>query len=170
MEDLLSKVKNNRTPLEKIMSFVPLYHGYKEKELRRESDRIIRTHIYQVLTSAKLDIKKTQTKMVNSNQISLAKNIDSLITKCDTISQKINRAESGYSGFWDATKVQENDLDRLYNIDVDLITIAEIVKQTVKTLMEKPEEFPVIYDEIIKNIESFDGKMIFRTEILRGFS
>lgn len=171
MEDILSKVKDNRSSLEKIMSFIPLYHGYKEKELRRESDRIIRTHIYQILLDSKQDIKKTQIKLIKNNQISIAKNLDDLITKCDTIAQKINRAEGGYGGFWDATKIKEDELDKLYEIDADLATLAENLKQSGRAMLEKsPDESFVVTDNIMQYIDSFESRMTSRTELLRGFS
>ena len=45
-EDYLKKVKRERGLLEKIMSYIPGYRGYKEKELRRESDRPVSyTHL-----------------------------------------------------------------------------------------------------------------------------
>ena len=171
MEDLFSKVKSKRSPLERIMSYIPLYHGYKEKELRRESDRILRVHIYQILSDAKQAIKKTQIKLVKNKQTEIAKSMDELITKCDTISQKINRAEGGYSGFWDATKIKETELERLYQIDAALASTAEKVKQEVKVMLEKSSEQSfAINDDIIQSIESFDEQMTSRTELLRGFS
>ena len=48
MEDYRVKVKTQKSTLEKIMGYIPLYHGYKEKELRRESDKILRNFIFQI--------------------------------------------------------------------------------------------------------------------------
>ncbi len=50
-KDYLGKVKGERSLLERIMGYVPGYHGYKEKELRRESDRLVRMEAVNRLKS-----------------------------------------------------------------------------------------------------------------------
>lgn len=40
--DILERIRGERGLLERIISKVPGYRGYKEKELRRESDRLDR--------------------------------------------------------------------------------------------------------------------------------
>ena len=37
--------------LRRIAAFIPGFRGYKEKEIRRESDRLIRNHLYMKLTN-----------------------------------------------------------------------------------------------------------------------
>ena len=44
--DVYSDVKGQMRLSERIAAFIPGFHGYKEKELRRESDRLIRNHLY----------------------------------------------------------------------------------------------------------------------------
>ncbi len=48
--DVLSKVKGQMNLPERIAAFVPGFRGYKEKEIRRESDRLIRNHLYMKLS------------------------------------------------------------------------------------------------------------------------
>ncbi|MGB9842126.1 MAG: hypothetical protein ACPLKZ_05305, partial [Candidatus Bathyarchaeales archaeon] len=57
-KDYLEKIKGERTLLEKIMSYIPGYSGYKEKELRRESDRLVRMEVVNRLKAAKMDFRR----------------------------------------------------------------------------------------------------------------
>ena len=57
--DYLGKVKGERGLLEKIMGYVPGYKGYKEKELRRESDRLVRMETVNRLKAAKTAFRRT---------------------------------------------------------------------------------------------------------------
>ena len=57
-KDYLGKVKGERGLLEKIMGYIPGYHGYKEKELRRESDRLVRMEAVSRLKAAKTSIRR----------------------------------------------------------------------------------------------------------------
>ena len=42
MGDLYERVSEDRSWLEKIVGKIPGYKGYKEKEMRRESDKLLR--------------------------------------------------------------------------------------------------------------------------------
>ena len=56
--DVLSNVQGQMRLSERIAAFIPGFHGYKEKEIRRESDRLIRNHLYMKLTIAKTSVEK----------------------------------------------------------------------------------------------------------------
>jgi len=46
-KDVYSEVKGQMRLSERIAAFVPGFRGYKEKEMRRESDRLVRNHLYR---------------------------------------------------------------------------------------------------------------------------
>ena len=52
-----SNVQGQMRLSERIAAFIPGFRGYKEKEIRRESDRLVRNHLYM-----KLNIDKNSTK------------------------------------------------------------------------------------------------------------
>ena len=51
-EKTYEKVRKEMRLSERILAELPGFRGYKEKELRRESDRIIRNHLYRRLSEA----------------------------------------------------------------------------------------------------------------------
>ena len=175
MEDLHAKVKSERSVLEKIMGYIPLYHGYKEKELRRESDKILRNFIFQNLNESTQNLKKTQTELVDSNKIKFAQNLDKTITKCDTVAQRINRAESGYSGFWDATKINENDLDKLYELDEGIAELSFGTKESTREFLtssksiESENTFNPLENKISYSLERIEDQLSKRHALLHGF-
>ena len=172
LSDIYSKIKNKRSFFEKVNNYVPLYHGYKEKELRRESDLILRKHIYQVLTDAKSSLKKSQTELVSNNKMKLGNKTDNLLTKCDTISQQINHAVAGYSGFWDAIKVKEDELEKIYEIDSTLASLSDEIKSSIESVYENLNDENQVgkkLETVHKNIESFEKQMIVRKEFILGY-
>jgi hypothetical protein len=175
MEDLQAKVKSERSVLEKIMGYVPLYHGYKEKELRRESDKILRNFIFQNLDESTQNLKKTQTELVDSDKMKFAGLVDKTITKCDTISQRINHAESGYSGFWDATKIKEDDLDKLYELDEGIAELSLGTKESTKEFLtssksiESENTFNPLENKITYNLERIEDQLSKRHALLHGY-
>ncbi|TBR08509.1 MAG: hypothetical protein EPO62_06420 [Candidatus Nitrosotenuis sp.] len=170
MEDLRIKTRGQLDTLEKIMLRIPLYHGYKEKELRRESDSLLRNHIYQNLLDAKQNLKKKQSQLIENNQMDLGKKIDKIIVSCDTVAERIHHAEGGYSGFWDAVKIKEKELDMLYQFDVDISAIADETKTHSNELLAashsgKAEDLSTI----TQKIDLLDEKITARTNLLNGY-
>jgi len=47
--------------IEKIASYIPGYAGYKEKEVRRETDALLRRHIASILSSAAAQLARSPT-------------------------------------------------------------------------------------------------------------
>jgi hypothetical protein len=117
----LSKVQGQMSLPEKIAAFVPGFRGYKEKELRRESDRLIRSHLYLKLSIEKTDLREIEQKLADRRYFDVLTDMDRLLAKMDRVVEKINHASYGYSGFFDAVKVREDNLDHMIDFDSKLI-------------------------------------------------
>ncbi len=119
--DELSKVQGQMSLPEKIAAFVPGFHGYKEKELRRESDRLIRNHLYLKLSIEKTDLREIEQKLADRRYFDVLTDMDRLLAKMDRVVEKVNHASYGYSGFFDAVKVREENLDHMIDFDNKLL-------------------------------------------------
>jgi hypothetical protein len=119
--DVFGKVKEEMRFSEKVMDKVPGFKGYKEKELRRESDRLIRNHLYLKLTKAKTNLRKISQKLADRRYFDILTDMDRLLAKMDRVVEKVNHASYGYSGFFDAIKVKEKNLDRMIDFDNQLL-------------------------------------------------
>ena len=64
-ENFYARSKAQTGLLEKIELIIPGFRGYKEKELRRESDKVVRNQIYQRLYEAEALVKDTYRDLVN---------------------------------------------------------------------------------------------------------
>src|SRR3989442_15357312 len=125
--------------LEKIELVIPGFRGYKEKELRRESDRLLRNLIYQKLTDAEAQVKDSYRALVNEGASEAWDDTDHLIARMDRINERINHSEYGYAGFFDAMKVKEPDLDRMMAFDDQLLQQVDTVTQAVAALKDSIE-------------------------------
>ncbi len=128
-EKTYEKVKGEMRLSERILAEIPGFRGYKEKEIRRESDRIIRNHLYRKLNQAKEDLRRVFQKLSDYRRYEFLTDMDRLMARIDRIAEKINHASYGYTGFFDAVKVEEPDLDRMIKFDAELLDdVEEIVK------------------------------------------
>ncbi len=172
-KDYLGKVKGERSLLEKIMGYVPLYHGYKEKELRRESDRLVRMEAVNRLKAAKTSIRRAfaNPALVEKLGQDDTYKYDAINSRLDRVTQRIDRAVAGYAGMFDAIKVKEDKLDTVLEFDVNLIEKAEAIKtdsSTFSKMQPGNDDWGAAADGLIAKIEEYDTLINERSEILRG--
>jgi hypothetical protein len=130
-KDLYSDVKSQMRLSERIAAFIPGFRGYKEKELRRESDKLLRNHLQLKLSTAKSDLRAIFQKLSDRRYFDVLTDMDRLVAKMDRVVEKINHASYGYTGFFDAAKVKEEALDRMITFDSNLIDEIEAVTSAV---------------------------------------
>ena len=92
---MYEKAKGEMRLTERILAELPGFRGYKEKELRRESDRLIRNHIYERLTIARRDLKETFQKLSDNKMQEVLTDMDRFIMRFDRVAEKINHASYG---------------------------------------------------------------------------
>jgi len=172
-KDYLEKVKGERGLLERMMGYIPGYHGYKEKELRRESDRLVRMEAVNRLKAAKTVMRRAfaNPAMVQKLAGEDTYRYDALTSRMDRITQRIDRAVAGYQGVFDAVKVKEDKLDSVLQHDVSLIEKADGIKADCEKLSKMQpgnEDWSAAMDALISKVEEYDSLIDSRTEILRG--
>lgn len=164
-KDYYEAAKKEMRLSERIVAELPGFRGYKEKELRRESDRLLRDHIYRKITQARSDVKDAYAKLSDRRQFDVLTDMDKLAAHFDRVSERVNHASYGYSGFFDTVKIQEDDLDRMINFDNQLVDSAakmvdeaaafradltdqkwDTAKQHVQTLFATLEAFEQAFD------------------------
>ena len=171
--DYLGKVKGERGLLEKIMGYVPGYKGYKEKELRRESDRLVRMETVNRLKAAKTAFRRTFANPSAVQKLSSddVYRFDAFNNRIDRATQRIDRAVAGYAGMFDAVKVKEDKLDSVLQHDVNVIEKAEAVKADVEkasSVEPATDEWRAAMDAVIAKVEEMDRLVDERSSLLRG--
>ena len=172
-KDYLEKVKGERGLLERIMGYIPGYHGYKEKELRRESDRLVRMEAVNRLKAAKTAMRRAfaNPAMVQKLAGEDTYRYEALNSRMDRVTQRIDRAVAGYQGVFDAVKVKEDKLDSVLQYDAGLIEKADGIKADCEKLSKMQpgnEDWSAAMDALISKVEEYDSLIDSRTEILRG--
>ena len=171
-KDYLGKVRGERSLLEKIMGYVPGYRGYKEKELRRESDRLVRMDVVNRLKDAKTVFRRRFADPVAVQKLGESSyKFDALTYRLDRVTQRIDRAVAGYAGMFDAIKVKEDKLDSVIQHDLSLIEKAESVKEDVEkvaSIEPGTDDWKTAMDAVISKVEDLDRLVDERANLLRG--
>jgi hypothetical protein len=125
--DVYEKAKDEMRLPERIVAELPGFRGYKEKELRRESDKLIRNDLYGKLLKARSDLKEVFEQLAQQRRLEVLTDMDILVTRYDRVAEKINHASYGYAGFFNVLKVDEEKLDKMIAFDTQLITQVQAI-------------------------------------------
>ena len=116
-DDLKAKAKDQMNVLENVIAGVPGIKGYKEKELRRETDKTVRTMVARQLDDQKARLSSLQVDLVNNGQLDLLDDMERAATKLQTLSDRVRTASYGYAPLFDDVRVKEAELDALGQFD-----------------------------------------------------
>ena len=131
--DMRDVVAGGLSGFEKLVSKIPGYRGYKEKEMRREADKLLRDHIYGVLGEQRRRIEDIQ-GMMGIEQLEFVEKVGTARRRLQTLADTVHTAAYGYSGLFDAVKVKEEQLDALYSFDNGLLAESEAIAACVDSL------------------------------------
>jgi len=169
----LQRIKEDEKLLEKIMLAVPGFSGYKEREQRREADKIIRNFLYSKLQEARNGLQDIY-QVLGENRVPDALHpIDRLMAVFDRVSERVNHASYGYAGFFDSIKIDEDELDRMVSFDTQLVDGAKGLAERVKDFKAQVEagkfdSVQVYTDELRKTIEEFERTFDDRKNVIQG--
>jgi hypothetical protein len=133
-KDVYAQAKSQMRLSERIAAALPGFRGYKEKELRRESDKLIRNNLYLKLTKAKDNVKSISQKIADKRYMDALTDIDRVNAKMDRIAEKVNHASYGYAGFYDVVKIKEENLDRMITFDNQLLDEVNALTSSIEEL------------------------------------
>ena len=120
------RIQGERGKLESLLGKIPGYKGYKQKEMRREADSLLRDALVRDFGEQLNRLTPMQSTLMDNGAIDLMGSIGAVKTALQTLIDRIRNAPQGYAGFFDAVRVKEDDLDRLEAFDQQLV--AEIAK------------------------------------------
>jgi hypothetical protein len=137
--DMRDVVAGGMSDLEKLVAKIPGYRGYKEKEVRREADKLLRDHIYRVLTAQRRRIEDIQANL-GVEQIGAVETLGKARRRLQTLADTVHTAAYGYAGLFDAVKVKEEELDALYSFDSNLLAESESIVEGVDSLQAAADQ------------------------------
>ena len=166
VSDLYDKIQGESTGLGNLLSKIPGLDGYMERGRRREADDLLRRTIAGRLTQTRVKLGGVTQDL--SRDIVAAMDHAEPLGRADTklagLIGKIEAAPQGYAGFFDAIKVKEDDLARIYNFDNEMMTFAEEIDASVDALSKAV----VDGGDIGGSIRSLDGLLAQANEAFGG--
>ncbi len=127
MSDLFDTVTGGQDIFKKLLSKIPGFSGYIERTNRRAADKLLRDQVALKYSELAARTSRLQKDIAEAGQIDFLDDIDSVGLKLRTFADRIKNASYGYSGFFDAVKINEKELETIYNFDMAFFTLADQV-------------------------------------------
>lgn len=131
MSDLFERVTGDQDIFKKLLSKIPGFSGYIERSNRRQADQILRQAVAQRYEDQWQRISGLQRDLISTGGIAYVDDMEAAAIKLRQFIDRVRTASYGYSGFFDAVKINEEELAQVYQYDLALLDAADEVKNAV---------------------------------------
>ena len=146
-EDLRDKITGGLRKFEELTLKIPGYGGYRQKELRRDADKMLRMRLARSYEEQMRRLGGLQLELTNRGELSAVMALERVSLKLQLLIDRMKTASYGYSGFFDAVKIKEEQLDALYEFDSGLAEGADRISDLLDRLTEKLHEEEGVFQE-----------------------
>ncbi|MGC8779657.1 MAG: hypothetical protein ACP5UQ_02230 [Anaerolineae bacterium] len=141
--DPLSKAKDEMGWLERLFSQLPGIAGYREKEMRRDTDKLVRDTLVRELSERRTKITAMQNDLLAAGGLLWMDDIERVVGRLQLLIDRIRTAAYGYAGFFDVQRVKEDELDKLAGFD--------------RALFEELPRLDTAIESLAKAVEANEG-------------
>lgn len=131
MVDLRDKVHEDRGLLKKIELAIPGFRGYRKREDLRIADSLLREQLADKLKSVLTDVEQCRDILTRNMEMDMLEDIRRLVNQAQILEGKMRHAEQGYTGVSGDYRIEETELNRLYEWDLGLIEHINQLKNDV---------------------------------------
>src|SRR6266498_4780416 len=127
MDEFFQKVIRQQDPFKKLESHIPGFGGYIERQNRRDADKLLRDTVARRFDEQWKRASQLQVDMVSNGMIQYVDDMEKATLQLRTFIDKISTAPRGYSGLFDAAKINEKELESIYQFDAAFFDLADQV-------------------------------------------
>lgn len=134
MSDFFGQVTGDQDPIKKLASYIPGFGGYIERENRRAADKLLRDTVSRRFDELIKRLSALQNDLISQGGIEFIDDMEKSALLMRTFSDKIRNATYGYSGLFDAVKINEGELAQLYEFDNAFFDLAGQISNALDTV------------------------------------
>lgn len=115
--DEIEKAKSKMGPLTSKLTGLPGIAAYREKEMRRDADKLVRERLVRELEARRERIDGLGQELLSAGGLSWMDDLQNVVGRLQTLIDRIRTAAYGYAGFFDLQRILEPELERLIQYD-----------------------------------------------------
>lgn len=169
MSDLYDRVVSQQDALKKLIAKLPGFKGYFAMVDRRQADKVLREVIADRFQAQWARLSTIQRDMVKAGKIELVDDIEEASIKLRTFVDRVKTASYGYTGFFDAVKINEAELTQLYNYDLTLMELGDAVASAIDNLEASMDTdgFPAALRNTVQKAQDSIDAFNKRSELMK---
>ncbi len=171
MSDFFGHVTGDQDPVRKLLSYIPGFGGYIERSNRRAADKLVRDSVAQRFEELYKRISRIQNDIIGQGGLEFIDELEKAALQLRTFADKIRTATYGYSGFFDAVKINEEELAKLYAFDAAFFQIADQISAGLDNLeatMGQTEGLPAAIRNVVSLAREATSTFDRRYETING--
>lgn len=130
-DQIMSKVSGDIDAFKRIVSYIPGFKGYVVRQTRRDADKLLRETIASRIEEQWQRVSALQRDLISQGEIGRVDDLEAAAIQLRTFADRVRRATRGYSGLFDAVKINEKELAQIYAYDASMLQLAEEVSRAV---------------------------------------
>ncbi|MBU0493100.1 MAG: hypothetical protein KKA73_25640 [Chloroflexi bacterium] len=170
--DLMGKVFEERGFIEEIGSKIPGFGGYFNRNKRRDADKLLRDYIGRQLDEQRGRLANITVQLTEvPGGLEYLDQAERATLKMQIFIDKIKTASYGYAGWFDAVKVEEDDLEAIYNYDQGLLEGVGRVANEITALegaASSGEGIPIVLNNLIQETDNLNRAFSRRQDVILG--
>lgn len=130
-DQIFGKISSEMDPFKQILSKIPGFSGYMERQNRRDSDKLLRDTVADRFEEQWQRISALQRDFISQGEITYVDDLEGAAIKLRAFIDRVRRATRGYSGLFDAVKINETELAQLYQYDATLLNQVDEISRAI---------------------------------------
>jgi len=162
MTDFQGQIEEGRGKLKQLLAKIPGFKGYIEMEDRRSADKMVRDAVADRYQEQLDRLTGIMSEFVDRGDLAYMDKLEGVAVKVRTFIDKIRHAVYGYSGFFDAIRIDQDKLDKLYDYDQALLDGVEGISETLDKLSSAVDSDQI--KSLIANLTQQAADMVVKAD------
>lgn len=133
-DQLFDKVHGDMDIFKKLLDKIPGFKGYVERQARRDSDKLLRDTIFKRFRDLEGRVSEIQREFISHGELQYIDDMETSAVRLRTFADRVRTAPRGYSSLFEAVKIGENELQKLYEYDATLFAMGEEVDRALDNI------------------------------------
>jgi hypothetical protein len=130
-DQIYEQIGSDMDIFKKLASKIPGFKGYIERSNRRDADKLVRETVAKRFEEQWQRVSALQRDFISRGEIGLVDDLEAAAIKLRTFADRVRRASYGYAGFFDAIKINEQELNLIYEYDLKMLDLGDDVARAV---------------------------------------
>lgn len=134
MVDINRKMDEHQNWFQWITTKIPIYNGYQDREQRRAADAALRDYVVNNLEAKQTQANDVTSQMLLGPGLAQLEEMNKANTRLQTLIDKVKTASEGYAGFFAPIKINQEELDKLYEFDYGMLVQADDIGVAIEAI------------------------------------